>query len=403
MESDAEGGTNHVIRLATGEAHDLCRVESKRALDAPDPRQIQHLAVPRRGKQPANPFEWSFLNGPTDQQFTDNLSTIDRFNAEVRKLASKKPEAISASLAWFGGESDNLSKAEQRILNVFAEADAKAISLQRCSQKTLTLIFLIGWIMVAAFDYYSNIYGHFFILGIYIVGLFVASAIYIFDRSMKIYTRCLDYRGLAEGLRVQLFYHLAGVPSQAADHYLRKQRNELTWIRQAMTALDLGQRRTKLRFDYVKKYWINDQMAYFKSASCRDRRKFYRNKNLAICFFVVGLTFAFFGFLIEFWTDGIHHDTIWMHWIIALMAFLPATAAVLTGYSDRRGLGQHTKQYEKMYEIFSRAAAIINSLDETEDIATLQRIVGELGKESLSENADWILLHRERPISLPGR
>lgn len=48
------------------------------------------------------------------------------------------------------------------------------------------------------------------------------------------HNKYLDYRALAEGLRVQLFWWLAGIHDSVADHYLRKQRSELDWIRQAI-------------------------------------------------------------------------------------------------------------------------------------------------------------------------
>jgi len=37
-----------------------------------------------------------------------------------------------------------------------------------------------------------------------------------------------------EGLRVQLFWNLAGLSDEVADHYLRQQRTELEWIRNAI-------------------------------------------------------------------------------------------------------------------------------------------------------------------------
>jgi hypothetical protein len=39
-----------------------------------------------------------------------------------------------------------------------------------------------------------------------------------------------DYRALAEGMRVQFYWRLAGLKLSVADHYLRKQRSELDWI-----------------------------------------------------------------------------------------------------------------------------------------------------------------------------
>ena len=47
-----------------------------------------------------------------------------------------------------------------------------------------------------------------------------------------------DYRALAEALRIQFFWHVAGVPAKVVDHYLRKQRGALEWIRNALRAWD---------------------------------------------------------------------------------------------------------------------------------------------------------------------
>src|SRR5206468_751545 len=51
--------------------------------------------------------------------------------------------------------------------------------------------------------------------------------------------RFLDYRALAEGLRVQFYWRLSGLTDSAADHYLRRQKGELDWIRAALRAGDI--------------------------------------------------------------------------------------------------------------------------------------------------------------------
>jgi len=49
----------------------------------------------------------------------------------------------------------------------------------------------------------------------------------------------LDYRALAEGLRVQFYWRLAGLEDRVEDHYLTKYRTELDWIRAALRNWDL--------------------------------------------------------------------------------------------------------------------------------------------------------------------
>ena len=78
-----------------------------------------------------------------------------------------------------------------------------------------------------------------------------------------------DYRALAEGMRVQLYWAIAAVPAAVSDHYLRKQYGELGWIQFALRgpalwgaalANTLGQPRRMT----VLRGWITHQALYFR-------------------------------------------------------------------------------------------------------------------------------------------
>jgi hypothetical protein len=45
--------------------------------------------------------------------------------------------------------------------------------------------------------------------------------------------------------------------------------------------------------------------------------------------------------------------------------------------------------------------ALTTAIDEGND-AQGRALVQELGIEALAENADWVLLHRDRPVTVPG-
>ena len=48
-----------------------------------------------------------------------------------------------------------------------------------------------------------------------------------------------DYRALAEALRIQFFWQVADLPDAVVDHYLRKQRGALEWIRSALRSWEI--------------------------------------------------------------------------------------------------------------------------------------------------------------------
>src|SRR5262249_10930352 len=74
-----------------------------------------------------------------------------------------------------------------------------------------------------------------------------------------------DYRALAEGLRVQLFWRLTGIDASVANYYLCKHRTELDWIRNALRNWNIPLARPEhcRRFDLALEYWVKDQHEYF--------------------------------------------------------------------------------------------------------------------------------------------
>lgn len=89
-------------------------------------------------------------------------------------------------------------------------------------------------------------------------------------------------------------------------------------------------------------------------------------------------------------------------WLILVAATLaPVTAALIHNDAEKQALSQHIKQYERMSAIFTTAATEINKCLKAHDFDGARHRLRALGKEALIENADWLLLHRERLFEMP--
>ena len=53
------------------------------------------------------------------------------------------------------------------------------------------------------------------------------------------------------------------------------------------------------------------------------------------------------------------------------------------------------------WQIFDRAAHRLREYLAAGNEPAARRVIRELGEEALVENADWVLLHRDRPLGLP--
>jgi hypothetical protein len=70
-------------------------------------------------------------------------------------------------------------------------------------------------------------------------------------------------------------------------------------------------------------------------------------------------------------------------WIATLVRF----------YAHQRGYVENARRYEHMLEVFVTAQRLLRNkrIDARE-------VLKKLGHEALSEHADWLMLHRTRPL-----
>ncbi len=80
---------------------------------------------------------------------------------------------------------------------------------------------------------------------------------------------------------IQFFWRVAGLPNMVVDHYLRKQRGELEWIRNALRAWDVESMPHRMREEqtgplagrlaFVHKNWVAEQRNYYTGRAKREQ------------------------------------------------------------------------------------------------------------------------------------
>ena len=220
-------------------------------------------------------------------------------------------------------------------------------------------------------------------------------------KSREHQNRYLDYRALAEGLRVLLFWRMAGLGHSVSDDYLDKQAGELEWIRWAIRANPVApMEREALQQTYpvIRKQWLEDQAGYFLKAAARQHHREHRLEWVAGAFFglSLALSIVLLGYhLFEFEVLLLHHL------LIVGIGLSIAVSAFTHAYVEKAAYSEVAKQFARMTQIFHSGLADCDKAHREQDLPRLARILGNLGAESLQENGDWVLLHRARPLELP--
>jgi len=289
------------------------------------------------------------------------------------------------------------------INRLFCVADWLAIRYQQKTLFALRASHILAFLMGLMFILYMDIETWPYFMLAFLVFFLVAAGLQTLGQRRGWHRKYLDYRTLAEGLRVQFYWAVAGVANEnvskfAHDNFLQTQDSELGWIRNVMrvagTRCDVQSNKAQAGLDFVLGEWIGDadsgQLGYFATKTVdrieRNRLTERLGQLSLLTSVAVVLSFVVMG-------SGMP-DTL-------ISPLTVAMGTLLLLYGIRQGYGYATaekdliKQYQFMHRIFHNAR---QRLDKTNDPVEQRLILRALGGSALDEHAEWLLMHRDRAI-----
>ena len=287
---------------------------------------------------------------------------------------------------------------------LFQAADGLAVHFQRRVLVGLRSIHLLAVLMGVVFLLYTEFVGPGYMVLAFLGLFFAGVAIHLIGGGREWHRKYLDYRTLAEGLRVQLYWNLSGVVEKewagfAYDTFLLKQDVDLGWIRHVMRQASMRRRRgvapDRRWLPWVVDHWIGEpggdhgQLAYYTRKERLNASRFRRTQMLGNLCLWAGITIAVVLFLTGPVTTDQQRNV-----LLVLMGTLPLIAGIWDAYSHKKAEKELIKQYGFMGRVFTKARSL---LDEEHDPVFQQRVLKTLGQAALEEGAEWLLMHRERP------
>lgn len=420
-EDEMPGGTSQIVRFALQGVPPKYLGGAREVLRSNETGAVYHVPVVRasRGLRPGLSAVPAWRYPETDasdaaavaaarESFEENLRSLERFNrdAAAPSLAARSAQSAATLLT---AEQDARLQTQgflQYTRALYGQADALALHCRDWTHLATIAIFSAVGFAAVLFALYTNVFTrvsalYFAFLGV--VACAFAINLVILGKGMQ--DRFQDYRALAEGLRVQFYWRLAGIRESVYDHYFARQEGELDWIRNAMRAARF-QRETEppavagerlaASIETVLAQWVNDQSAYFARAVGVERARATRIKFGAnVCLIITGVVAAVLALQIATHPQGDRGLP------VAVLTLALAGAGLFTGYAQKRAHDEHARRYRRMYSLYriagDRAAAHLRDAD----LSGARDVLVQLGREALAETCDWLLLHRERQIEVP--
>ena len=420
--SDATGGTAQVVGYHLYNTMPGVRTEdvAPNLLADDESDLIHHLHCPRRlvdadaddASHPAAPrwltTEAAFPgDAPMPPQYRHVFGQMQAFNRDVRRHAQAMAGATTSLLD--AATPAPPPDAVRDVDTLFGAADWLAVHFRSRVRGSMLLTHALAGAMGLAFILYSDLDPKRIYVAAFLLLFATGLAVRWIGRRREWQRKYLDYRGLAEGLRVQLYWRLAGVEtppnsSLGYDSFLQKQDVDLSWIRHAMRDTSLLRDASFHADDgwlrWVIASWVGrhpsatddggGQLAYF-SAGGRRRERAYRTTTrlgeLALAGGLLGALALLVG-------GGRMPPSLQVQLLLA-MGLLPLLAGIRESLSYKNADKELIKQFQFMRRLFESCRW---RLDHATDDDESRRLLHALGGACLEEHAEWILLHRERPL-----
>jgi hypothetical protein len=327
---------------------------------------------------------------------------MQQFNVDAADYADEIAAATATPDAATPASPDRRS-----IGHLFATADWLAVHFQRQVLRAMRGLFVLAALMAIAFVGYSDLPDSvpYHDRSIYVFVVLFAAGVGLswLTRRRDWHRKYIDYRALAEGLRVQRYWLRAGVASAkggifAHDNFMQKQDIELGWIRNMMRTASVqacvdapapAGGIAAVVEEWVGQVGAGGQLEYYARKTAQRRHAHHATQRLGR-----GLLGVVIG--ISVMLALLHHqltaDT--SAALVVGMGVLTIIAATRESYAYRMGDKELIKQYRYMWSIF---AAARRKLDVARDAADQREILHALGDAALAEHAEWALMHRARP------
>ncbi len=271
----------------------------------------------------------------------------------------------------------------KKIDELYGAADYLSLFYAKRHQRNLLLIAFLGTLLTFFFLLYdeAELYGLIIACGVVIICLFVTQRL---SGKWESHNHYLEYRMLAESLRVQFYLGYGGITKKVEDILPWSTKMTLPWITEVLKTVDSPEGRERKQLSEV---WIREQKTYHERALAKAEHKNAINNSVCRGTLVVTVLLYFATLLFELYissgkTIPLNIDTV-RAVLKILMGTMSAVTLFMTSYYGKMALPSIIDDYRRMIALYDKAEKEIQEHGESEELIMF------LAREALNENSVW--------------
>lgn len=404
-----KGGTAHVLKMRfTGECSpDLNKsklgemVGGRKTMLIPIKRES---SVNNEASSDSDIEEYTVNINNIDQVLDsnkENITEMDKYNTFNKKANNiqeqisyeedKLPECPNIKL-------DESTSALYYINKLYVDANYLSIHSKSSKSKIVGIFFTLILLSIFSFEIYG-IFERTELLSIYICLylLILLGYRYFFNIGEK-HEDFVEYRVLAELLRIQYYWNIAGLNKQIIDYFPLKSRESMGWIKQALRSVQImtesqveNTEYIEERLEFVCKNWITDQKNYY----FKNKKKHKNNTKKGDKIVKIGFSLGFLTMIIVVaaligW--GLDAENMLVLCLVSFSGIITASTAL---YSDKISV-ESFEELSQRYEMMSKAYERAEKSFKNASIDLKKELVFEIGVEAMNEQSDWLYFQQSK-------
>ena len=319
------------------------------------------------------------------------LKKTDEFNRLSSELAVQKRRLIPGD-----EEKDDVLK---RMEQVYLAASALSGRAAKQYRRILAALALTATVLTLAFLLYDEAQA----LGMILVcgAMLLAARRLIRTAAVSdCHGKYVEYRALAEAVRVQSFLYYAGADIQAAELFSWTQQEETAWIMAALYALTITNSPKHSRD--ILDCWVRQQRAYHRRAGRRVQHDARISSRLVKGALILSVALYVLAVIFELLCGGLLFQPVILvpgaeicRTVLKIaMGSLSAITLFAANYYGKMSLPRRGSDHTKMERFYLKMEEQLQQFGQTDELLTA------LAREEVNENGNWLSYQRDNTPDL---
>ena len=390
-----------------------------------------------------NDIERMFLSDRKEMTEEEKEKAANKWRSRYYLLDSGKDSSVSEEMVDKIRESHAMEDMAMRY-NV---ADTLAGKKDKIYMRWMIFLIVIALFSAISFKYYILLDGALLFMFVYVSLLFLTKLILYIRGERKTFRKFIEYRSLAETLRVQYYWGLLKINENATAAGYGYMKNQTDWIRSVMRSWNSyfmniysmsnsihkdksddetrsGKKGCCLEddaIDVVRECWIKGQKRYHRRKEKENKKALKTNSKhykffetlteiLAITALIAGIVFNEFFQQTPLTIDEISINGMiiipsYQFKLIHLLKVVMIVTVALTAFflsMKMRIRGGTPDQIKAKYRMFAIAEMRLRDIDNQKSVDIKEQnrarfeIMKELGEQCIAENNDWVFEHTSK-------